>query len=105
MLLAVSLLYLLASIPAVADLASRCFSSDAFHSQRRTFPPGRTAIVVLGSGGVTARDWDANAYSIVDPWAASRVLEASRVFRAIDRGLGHQLRRARPSRRSRRAER
>jgi uncharacterized SAM-binding protein YcdF (DUF218 family) len=83
-LLAVSLLYLLASIPAVADIASRVLLVGRVPFTRTDVPPGRTAIVVLGSGSLTARDWDVNPYSIVDPWAASRVLEATRVFRAID---------------------
>jgi uncharacterized SAM-binding protein YcdF (DUF218 family) len=83
-LLAVSLLYLLASIPAVAELTSRVLLIGRAPFTKTDFPSGRTALVVLGSGGVTARDWDANPYSVVDPWAAARVLEASRVFRAID---------------------
>jgi uncharacterized SAM-binding protein YcdF (DUF218 family) len=83
-LLTASLFYLLASIPAVADVASRVLLIGRVPFNNTDVPPGRTAIVVLGSGGLTARDWYANAYSIVDPWAASRVLEAARVFRVID---------------------
>ncbi len=44
----------------------------------------RTALVVLGSGSVTTRDWDETRFSQVDPWAASRVLEAARLFRLLD---------------------
>jgi uncharacterized SAM-binding protein YcdF (DUF218 family) len=44
-------------------------------------PPGRTAIVVLGSGGFTARDWTNGEYSIVDQVDATRAVEAARVFR------------------------
>jgi uncharacterized SAM-binding protein YcdF (DUF218 family) len=47
-------------------------------------PPGRTAIVVLGSGGFTARDWTGGTYSIVDRVDATRMLEAVRVFRLVD---------------------
>ena len=47
-------------------------------------PPGRTAIVVLGSVGFTARDWAGGTYSIVDRVGATRTLEAVRVFRLID---------------------
>jgi uncharacterized SAM-binding protein YcdF (DUF218 family) len=83
-LLVLSLLYLLASIPVVAGLASRVLLIGQVPFRKTDLPPGRAAIVVLGSGGVTARDWDRNTYSIVDPWAAARVLEASRVFRASD---------------------
>jgi uncharacterized SAM-binding protein YcdF (DUF218 family) len=84
-LLVISLFYLLASIPAVAALASHVLLIGRAPLASRDVPSsGRTAIVVLGSGGLTARDWDGNAYSIVDPWAAARVLEASRIFHEID---------------------
>ena len=46
-------------------------------------PPGRKAIVVLGSGSFTARDWANGTYSIVDPVDATRALEAVRVFRLV----------------------
>jgi uncharacterized SAM-binding protein YcdF (DUF218 family) len=46
----------------------------------RMIPPGRTAVVVLGSGGLTARGWDDAAYSMLDAWGALRALEAARVF-------------------------
>jgi uncharacterized SAM-binding protein YcdF (DUF218 family) len=85
-LLAVAVLYLLASMPIVANLTSEVLLIGRVPFQRTDVPPGRTAIVVLGSGSVTVRNWDAIPYSTVDPWAASRVLEASRVFRAIDAG-------------------
>jgi uncharacterized SAM-binding protein YcdF (DUF218 family) len=83
-LLVVSLLYLLASIPTVANLASGVLLIGRVPFQRAELPPGRTAIVVLGSGSVTVRDWAANPYSTVDPWAAARVLEAARVFHETD---------------------
>jgi uncharacterized SAM-binding protein YcdF (DUF218 family) len=47
-------------------------------------PPGRTAIVVLGSSGYTARDWANGTYSIVSRVDATRALEAVRVFRLVD---------------------
>lgn len=47
-------------------------------------PPGPTAVVVMGSGSFTARDWDNNEYSMPDTSAASRVLEAARVYRLVD---------------------
>ena len=52
----------------------------------RDVPPGRTAIVVLGSGGFTARDWTGGTYSIVDRVDAARVLEAVRVFAVVPNG-------------------
>jgi uncharacterized SAM-binding protein YcdF (DUF218 family) len=50
-------------------------------------PAGRTAIVVLGAGSFTARDWNDNEYSTVDGVAASRVLEAARVYRLANPDL------------------
>ena len=50
-------------------------------------PAGRTAIVVLGAGSFTARDWKGNEYSMVDGSAASRVLEAARVYKLVDPAL------------------
>jgi uncharacterized SAM-binding protein YcdF (DUF218 family) len=47
-------------------------------------PRGRTAVVVLGSGSFTARNWDGRGYTMVDSVAAERVAEAARVFRLID---------------------
>lgn len=47
-------------------------------------PAGPTAVVVMGSGGYTIRDWGGNALSTPDGYAASRALEASRVYRLID---------------------
>ena len=47
-------------------------------------PPGPTAIVVLGSGTLTARDWDDERLDVLDRASASRVLEALRVFNMTD---------------------
>jgi uncharacterized SAM-binding protein YcdF (DUF218 family) len=51
---------------------------------RGDVPAGRTAIVVLGSGTFTARDWNQNRLPVLDRVSASRVLEAFRVFRMTD---------------------
>jgi uncharacterized SAM-binding protein YcdF (DUF218 family) len=45
---------------------------------------GPVAVVVMGSGSFTARDWDGNAYSMPDRGAASRVLEAVRVYHLVN---------------------
>ena len=47
-------------------------------------PSGATAIVVLGSGSYTARDWDNTRYPVLDRASATRVLEALRVFKMTD---------------------
>src|SRR5262245_16327796 len=44
----------------------------------------RTAVVVLGSGGIEVEDWSGRTFAVVDPSAAARVLEASRVFMLVD---------------------
>ena len=46
--------------------------------------PEDTAIVILGSGSYTIHDWSGNEYSTTDAYAASRVLEAVRLFRLIE---------------------
>ena len=47
-------------------------------------PSGPTAIVVLGSGTFSARDWDNGRLDVPDRASASRVLEAFRVFKMTD---------------------
>ena len=47
-------------------------------------PVGPTAIVVLGSGTFSARDWDDGRIDMLDRASASRVLEAFRVFKMTD---------------------
>src|SRR5690349_14458786 len=46
-------------------------------------PMGRHVIVVLGSGSLTARNWDGGTLTTVDLGAAERVLEAARVYRMV----------------------
>lgn len=47
-------------------------------------PSGPTAIVVLGSGTFSARDWDNARFDVPDRASASRLLEAFRVFTITD---------------------
>jgi uncharacterized SAM-binding protein YcdF (DUF218 family) len=47
-------------------------------------PDGPAAIVVLGSGTHTARDWDDARFPVLDRVSAGRVLEAVRVFKLTD---------------------
>ena len=46
-------------------------------------PSGRTAIVLLGAGGVTTVDWTEEHYSLLERVGAARVLEAVRVFHLL----------------------
>jgi uncharacterized SAM-binding protein YcdF (DUF218 family) len=47
-------------------------------------PSGRVAVIVLGAGGFTARDWDNASYSVVGTISAERVREAARVYDLVD---------------------
>jgi uncharacterized SAM-binding protein YcdF (DUF218 family) len=67
-------------------------------------PPGRTAVVLLGSGSLRFRDWADNQFALVDPIGASRLLEAARVFKVLNAeflvssgGLARMTDRTRPS--------
>jgi uncharacterized SAM-binding protein YcdF (DUF218 family) len=82
-LLAVAIFYGLASSYAVSYGTGRLLLVGLDPLERTDVPPGRTAIVVLGSGTFTARDWQENRFSIPDPQAASRVVEAVRVFKLV----------------------
>ena len=80
-LVAVTLAYAVASTFAVGYGAGRLLAVGFRPFEAADVPPGSHAILVLGSGGYTATDWDGKRYPIIDPQAASRVLEAARVFR------------------------
>ncbi len=59
--------------------------ASPFHELRRSdVAPGRTAIVLLGSGSITTVDWQNNQFSFPDPIGAARTLEAARVFRLLN---------------------
>lgn len=51
---------------------------------RADVPAGRTAVVLLGSGSYQFRDWSEGQFVVIDRIAASRLLEAARVFRLLD---------------------
>src|SRR5262245_35910263 len=46
-------------------------------------PPGRVAIVVLGSGSYTAVDWNKNRIAVPDPIGLGRTLEAARIYSLV----------------------
>jgi uncharacterized SAM-binding protein YcdF (DUF218 family) len=81
-LLAVALIYLGLSSYVVSHATGRLLVGDFRPFDGLGAADQRVAIVVLGSGSFTARDWDRNRFSIPDRAAASRVLEAFRVFRS-----------------------
>jgi uncharacterized SAM-binding protein YcdF (DUF218 family) len=86
-LLCVALAYTLSTIYAIDYGVSRLLVIGFRPFAAADVPAGRTAIVVLGAGSFTARDWNDNEYSTVDPVAASRVLEAARVYKLVNPDL------------------
>ena len=83
-LIATAIVYWIAGAYVVPD-AIRTWLASPYHPlSRGDLPGGRVGIVLLGSGSYQFRDWSENHIAIVDPIAASRVLEAARVFRLLD---------------------
>jgi uncharacterized SAM-binding protein YcdF (DUF218 family) len=74
-----TVVYVVASTYVVSHTMGRLLATGYRPLDRADVPPGRSALVVLGSGSFTAKDWHDNKYSVVDPTAATRVLEAVRV--------------------------
>lgn len=83
-LLSVTVFYTLLSVYGVSYATSRLLVSGFRPLASQDIPAGRTAIVVLGSGTFTARNWDDRRFAILDRPAASRVLEAYRLFTMTD---------------------
>jgi uncharacterized SAM-binding protein YcdF (DUF218 family) len=82
-LIITAVVYWIAGAYAVPDAIRASLSSPYRPLTRNDVPPGRTAIVLLGSGSYQFRDWSENHFAIVDAVAASRLLEAARVFRLL----------------------
>jgi uncharacterized SAM-binding protein YcdF (DUF218 family) len=83
-LLLTTIAYALCSVYVIDYGVGRLLVRGFHPFSRSDVGSGRIAIVVLGSGSFTARDWDGNAFSTVDSAAATRVTEAARVFRLTD---------------------
>ena len=83
-LLVAGVTYGVLSLYGVSYSAGRLLVTGLRPLERSDVPEGRTAIVVLGSGTFTARDWNERRFSVLDEAAASRVLEAARVFNLVD---------------------
>jgi uncharacterized SAM-binding protein YcdF (DUF218 family) len=81
---AIVLFYTLSSIYFPVYVAERLWSIGFRPLVAADVPDGRTAVVLLGSGSFTTRDWNETTFSIVDPHSAARVLEAVRVFNLLD---------------------
>jgi uncharacterized SAM-binding protein YcdF (DUF218 family) len=83
-LIAGALAYAALSCYAISYASGRLLVAGFRPLTRADVPAGPTAIVVLGSGSVVARDWDDARLPVLDRVSADRVLEAIRVFKMTD---------------------
>ena len=83
-LLTVAIVYAVLSVYGVSYATGRLLAAGFSPFSAHDAPRGRTAIVVLGSGTFTARNWDEYRMPVLDRPAASRVLEAYRLFTMTD---------------------
>lgn len=83
---------LMAGLAAFYWLAASEFTADALRAlmaapyaplTRDAVPAGKTAVVLLGSGGAGVVDWDGSQFAVSDRIGAARLLEAARVFRLV----------------------
>jgi uncharacterized SAM-binding protein YcdF (DUF218 family) len=82
-LLTLAIFYIVVSLYGVTYGAGRLLVIG-FHPLRPSdVPPGRTVIVLLGSGSHTSEDWDRRHFSMLDRPSANHVFEALRLFNAI----------------------
>jgi uncharacterized SAM-binding protein YcdF (DUF218 family) len=73
--------YTLASIYAVPHSIERWIAAPFHALTERDIPPGRTVVVLLGSGSYRRVDWSNGEVSVLDPIGTERTLEAARIFR------------------------
>ena len=79
--LAALALFYLASSAEILPAALRQLVAAGYRPlTARDVPPGRTAVVLLGSGSYRFRDWSDRELVMVDPLGSMRLLEAARVF-------------------------
>lgn len=83
LLLLVVLGYTVISTYPVPRALKRLWSRPFAPLTRADVPPGRAAIVVLGSGSYTAVDWNKNRVAVPDPIGLGRTLEAARIYSLI----------------------
>jgi uncharacterized SAM-binding protein YcdF (DUF218 family) len=83
-LIAGALTYAALSCYAISYASGRLLVAGFRPLTRADIPAGPTAIVVLGSGSIVARDWDDARLPVLDRSSADRVVEAIRVFKMTD---------------------
>ena len=82
--IALVLFYWIASTDVVPDVVRQLLAAGYRPLISTDVPPGRTAVVLLGSGSLRFRDWSENQLALIDPIGASRLLEAARLFRLLN---------------------
>jgi uncharacterized SAM-binding protein YcdF (DUF218 family) len=75
--------YVLVSTYAVSHAIERWIGSPFHPMTRADVPPGRTVVVLLGSGSYRRMDWSGTKMSVLDPIGLERTLEAARVYRLV----------------------
>jgi uncharacterized SAM-binding protein YcdF (DUF218 family) len=81
-LFAVALVYCLASTYVTSYVVTQLLSIG-YRPLTSALDSKPCAVVVLGSGSITARDWEQGRFSVVDQPASARVLEAARVYHLV----------------------
>jgi uncharacterized SAM-binding protein YcdF (DUF218 family) len=76
--------YALVSVYAVAHTVERWIGAPFHPLTRADVPPGRTVVVLLGSGSYRRQDWSGTKMSVLDPIGLERTLEAARVYRLLE---------------------
>ena len=84
LLLAAAIVYASLGSYAISHATSRLLVGGLRPMAAADVPAGPTAIVVLGSGTYTARDWNDDRLPVLDRASAGRVLETIRVFKMTD---------------------
>lgn len=82
-LLGVTVVYMLASVYPFPHLAERWIAAPFHPLTQDDVPPGRSIVVLLGSGSTARQDWSGTRMSVLDPIGMERTLEAARVYRLI----------------------
>lgn len=83
-LVAVVVTFWIASTAAVPAGVGRLLAWGFAPLTREMVPPGRTAVVLLGSGSYRLQDWGSGEFLVVDRIGASRLVEAARVFHLLN---------------------
>ena len=82
-LLLVAVGYAAVSTYPVPHAMERWLASPYHPLTRADVPPGRSAVVLLGSGSFRRENWSGEQMSVLDPAGLERTLETARVYRLL----------------------